>query len=242
MSKIRAVVAAAGRGTRAGLPYPKTLFSIRGKSILVRITDVVSVYDEQPTIIVSPSGEEPIRQCLLENNIRAHLVLQQKPRGMGDAVLQFANSPAFSDAEHVLLIWGDIPFIQPNTVAIMVNEHIERNNDFTFVTCMVKSAYTLVLRDDLGKVIRVVETREQGFNDMKLGERDIGLFIFRKSLVLEALTQELPSKWGMTTGEHGFLYIIEHLVKRGLRLEGLMVATDLDQVSLNSIEDVDAYL
>ncbi len=242
MIEIRVLVVAAGRGTRAGLPYPKTLFSIQSKPILIRIAELMAPYDVQPTIIVSSGGEQLIRQCLSQNSLKAHLVLQKEPLGMGDAVLKFADSPAFADAEHVILVWGDIPFLQPETVEAMVKAHLQHNNDFTFATCVVDSAYTMVLRDPEGLVIGVVETREQGIAEPQEGERDIGLFIFRKEVVLAILEEELPGKWGKATGEHGFLYVIGHLALRGLSVEALPVATKLDLVSLNSLKDVGPYL
>jgi bifunctional UDP-N-acetylglucosamine pyrophosphorylase/glucosamine-1-phosphate N-acetyltransferase len=242
MPKIRALIAAAGRGSRAGLSYPKTLFQIQGNPILIRIAEVLAPYDEHPTIIVSPEGEQPVRQCLKENSRRAHLVVQPKPFGMGDAVLRFTESPSFADAEHVLLVWGDVPFLQPETVATMVHEHIQHKNDFTFATRVVDSAYTVVSRSATGLVTGVIETREQGIVDPQPGERDIGVFIFRKALVLDALREELSGKWGQHTGEHGFLYLIGHLAMRGMSVEALPVAKELDLISLNSLNDVAAYL
>lgn len=242
MVEISALIAAAGRGTRAGLPYPKTLFPIHGKPILVRIGEVLAPYDAKPSIVVSPEGKQPVLDCLSQNSMRAHLVVQPQPSGMGDAVLRFTDSPAFVEAENILLVWGDIPFLQPETVAVMVDEHIQHKNDFTFATCMVDSAYTIVSRSDTGQVTGVVETRELGISDPQVGERDIGLFIFRKALVLDALCEDVPDKWGKYTGEHGFLYIIGHLARRGLRVKALPVATELDLVSLNSLKDVAAYL
>lgn len=242
MVEIRALVAAAGRGTRAGLPYPKTLFPIQGKPILIRILDLLAPYDAFASVIVSPDGVLPIQQCLDVSGVKAHLVIQPVPCGMGDAVLRFEESPAYSKAEHVLLVWGDVPLIQVETVAALVTAHLAHENDFTFATRVVESAYTIVSRDLAGGVEGVVETRELGIAEPQAGERDIGLFIFRKRPVLEALREEHAGKWGKATGEHGFLYIIGHLVKLGLRVEALPVATELDLVSLNSMKDLDGFL
>jgi len=242
MANICAVIAAAGEGSRAGLPYPKTLFPIKGKPILVRILELLAPYNDEPIVIVNKDGKEPINECLLKNNLHAKLVVQSMPRGMGDAVLCIENTPDFSNFEHVLLVWGDIPFIQPKTLAGMVNHHIKKGSDFTFVTRLVKQAYTMVLRDKLGNVTRLVETREKGITNLESGERDIGLFIFRRSLIFPALREELPNKWGKSTGEHGFLYIIEHLVSKGLQVEALPIAREIELVSLNNIEDVTPYL
>jgi bifunctional UDP-N-acetylglucosamine pyrophosphorylase/glucosamine-1-phosphate N-acetyltransferase len=242
MANICTLVVAAGRGSRAGLTYPKTLFELQGKAILIRIMELLDPYDKVPTVIVSPDGENSIRECLASSQREAYLVVQPVPEGMGDAVLKFEKSPAYTAAQNILLIWGDIPFIQPETVDAVVKRHLEHGNDFTFATRIVEAAYTKVSRDFNGRVVGVVESREAGISDPQEGEREIGLFVFRKQIVLDALREELTSKIGATTGEHGFLYIIEHLSARGYKVEALPVATELDLISLNSIKDVCDFL
>lgn len=242
MAELRALVAAAGRGTRAGLPYPKTLFQLQGKPILAWIIELLAPYDDTPTVVVSPDGKESIRKCLSQHGMNAHLVVQPKPRGMGDAVLQFSQSPAYDTTENVLLIWGDIPFVRPATVAALLTAHQAQGNDFTFATRQVASAYTLVSRDREGRVTGVVETREAGLEQNRPGERDIGLFIFRKTLVLNMLREELAGKWGTSTGEHGFLYIVGNMAARGLRVAALPIATERDLVSFNRIEDIHVHI
>jgi len=242
MAKISVLIAAAGVGSRAGLPYPKTLFPIKGKPILVRLAELLAPYDAEPTVIVNEGGKEQIKQCLLKNNIQAQLVLQSMPRGMGDAVLCIDNSEEFTNSEHVLLVWGDIPFLKQETVETMINHHVEQDSDFTFASRVVDEAYTVVIRDKAGNVTHLIESREAGITDLGPGERDIGLFIFRRSLTLQALREELPNKWGKSTGEHGFLYIIEHLVSKGLQVEALPIAQEIELVSLNNMEDASPYL
>lgn len=242
MAETRALIAAAGRGSRAGLPYPKTLFPVQGKPILLRICDMLRPYDAQPTIIVSPSGAGPIGECLEKAGFAAHLIRQPEPKGMGEAVLRFAESPAFAAAEHVLLIWGDVPFVQPETVAAMVEEHHSMGNDFTFVSRVAGSPYTIVSRNDMGEVTGVVETREAGLTPPPEGERDIGLFIFRTDPVFDTLREELRGKWGRGTGEHGFLYAIGHLARKGCKVAALPIAQEIELVSLNSLHDVREFI
>jgi bifunctional UDP-N-acetylglucosamine pyrophosphorylase / glucosamine-1-phosphate N-acetyltransferase len=241
MVETNVLIAAAGRGSRAGLPYPKTLFPVQGKPILLRICDTLRPWDRQPTIIVSPSGEKDIGGCLAKAGAAAHLVRQMEPKGMGDAVLQFSQSPAFAGADHVLLIWGDLPFVQPETVAAMVDAHHARSNDFTFVTRVTNQPYTLVERTPDGGILRCRETREEGMAPPEQGERDIGLFVFRRDVVMSMLKEELPGKRGKATGEHGFLYVIGWLVERKFRVEALPIAKEIEIVSLNSLEDLGGF-
>lgn len=231
------LVAAAGRGTRAGLPYPKTLYPVRGVPILVRILRTLAHLDPFPTVIVSPSGRAAISECLSQNGLSADLVDQAEPKGMGDAVLCFRRSKSYGASENALLIWGDIPFIEKETVDRMVAAHFDHANDFTFVTAHTQKSYTRVRRDTGGNIIEVEESREFG-GDVKDGERDIGLFIFRHAFIMELLERDAPGKYGKTTGEHGFLYIIGELASRGYRVEGIPIARDNDLISFNKMEDV----
>jgi bifunctional UDP-N-acetylglucosamine pyrophosphorylase / glucosamine-1-phosphate N-acetyltransferase len=241
LSETRALIPAAGRGSRAGLAYPKTLFLVRDRPILLHIYDVLRPYDSQPTIIVSPSGQGPIRECLEKAGRSAHFVHQPKPKGMGEAVLRFAESPAFVAAKHVLLIWGDVPFVQPGTVAAMVEAHYSGGNDFTFVSRVVSSPYTVVQRKGMGEVTAVLETRETGRPPPAEGERDIGVFIFRKDPVFDTLREELRGKWGRGTEDHGFLYAIDHLARKGCKVAALPIAKEIETVSLNSLRDLAGY-
>ena len=241
MAKTCALIAAAGRGSRAGLPYPKTLFEVHGKPILIRVAEALLPHADSLVVIVSPEGAEPIRQALAEAAITAELVIQDEPRGMGHAVLASAAAAAVATAENLLLAWGDIPFFQPATVAAMVDAHCDLACDFTLASALTDSAYTIVSRDGQGTVTGVIETREAGL-EPTAGERDIGLFVFRREPTFDALRQDLPGKFGKGTGEHGFLYAIGHLAAAGYRVEAVPVATELDLVSLNRLGDLQGFI
>ena len=241
MPELRALIPAAGTGSRAGLPYPKTLHPVLGRPILVRLLELLRPFDPRPTVVTSPSGKAPIAECLVEHGLEADLVVQQAPTGMGDAILEFRSSPAAATAEHVLAVWGDIPMIQPETVRATVRAHLDHGNDFTFPTRIVDEAYTIVSRDEAGAVVSVVETREAG-NAPGPGEREIGLFVFRVEPVLALLAERLPGATGRSTGEHGFLYLVRHLAERGLRVEALPIADERDLVSLNRLSDLEGAL
>lgn len=238
MAELRVLIPAAGRGSRAGLPYPKTLYPVHGTPILHRLLKVLGPYDATPTVVVSPQGAPLIRDSLRQAALHAHLVLQPEPRGMGDAVLRFESSPAAAGSQHLLLAWGDLANLQASTVACLVDAHFSASNDFTFATRLVDQAYTTVQRDQAGQVLSLRETREHGIEIPQPGERDIGLFVFRHQQVFSMLRADLPGMYGKATGEHGFLYIVKHLVQNGYRVEALPIATNLDLISLNALSDL----
>ena len=233
------LIAAAGRGTRAGLPYPKTLFEVQGQPIVLRVAQALAPHAGDLVVVASPDGAGPVGECLSGAEFPARIAVQAEPLGMGHAVLAGLAEIA---AEHVLLAWGDIPFFQPETVAAMVAAHHAHGNDFTFATARVDSAYTIVSRDAAGQVLGVFESREAGIADPGPGEREIGLFIFRREPVWAMLQHDLPGRFGKHTGEHGFLYLIGHLAAAGFKVEALPVASELDLVSFNSLGDLKGHI
>jgi bifunctional UDP-N-acetylglucosamine pyrophosphorylase/glucosamine-1-phosphate N-acetyltransferase len=238
--RVSVLIAAAGLGTRSGLAYPKTLYPVSGKPILIHLLELFNSIDKKPTIIVSPKGFQSIQDCLEEYNFSAHLVLQEQPKGMGDAVLRFTDSPAYSESKEIVLAWGDIPFIQQETLETLISEHFHQVNDFTFPTQIVEEAYTLVKRDKHSQIIDVIETKENGLTPRR-GEREMGLFVFNKSKIFSALKLDSKKKYSKLSGEHGFLYIISDLVAQGHKVEALPIAKKLDLISLNNISDLGEF-
>ena len=237
MADLRVLIAVAGAGTRAGLPYPKTLHPVGGRPILGRILDVVGRRDPEPTIVVSPAGRAAIARFLADEGRAGHLVEQAAPTGMGDAVLAFDRSPAARAAATVVLVWGDIPYLSEATVAATIDHHRRTAATLTFPTRHVERAYTIVSRDDDGAVVALDETRMLGI-EPRPGERDIGLFVFEAVPVREALRRSAAGH-DPARGEHGFLQVVRRLAAAGHRIEALPVASPRELVSLNAIGDLD---
>lgn len=237
-ARLRALIPAAGRGSRAGLPYPKTLHPVRGVPILGRLLDLLAPYDAEPVVIVSPEGLAPIAEFLRTSGRTAELIVQPEPRGMGDAVLRFDGAAAADEAEDILLVWGDIPLISPETIATAVTAYRAGDAAITFPTRHVERAYTVVSRDAQGNVTDLTETRESGAVPGP-GEREIGLFVFRRDTVFPLL-HEHPGV-GRSTGEHGFLHVVGHLARAGATVAALPVATEDDLVSLNALADLEGF-
>jgi bifunctional UDP-N-acetylglucosamine pyrophosphorylase/glucosamine-1-phosphate N-acetyltransferase len=234
---LRALVAAAGAGTRAGLPYPKTLHPVDGVPILGRVLDLLRPYDPEPVVVVSPAGRAPVAAFLADSGRAAELVVQPSPSGMGDAVLRFDDAADADAAATVLLIWGDIPFVAPETVAETVAHHRATGAVITFPTRRVDDAYTRVERDAEGRVAALRETRETGL-PVGPGERDIGLFVFDRARVFALLREDRPERIGRASGEHGFLYVVAAAAERGWRVEAPPIARERDLLSLNRLSDL----
>jgi bifunctional UDP-N-acetylglucosamine pyrophosphorylase/glucosamine-1-phosphate N-acetyltransferase len=239
--EVSVVIAAAGKGSRSGLDYPKCLYKINNIPIIVRIIRSLIIWDNEPAIIVSPEGEGKIEKTLSENNLKSRLIIQPQAKGMGDAILMLKKHTNHLK-DNILLTWGDLPFIERDSVKALLHNYFISNDDFRLLTSIQDNPYTVVVRDGNGNIKEVLETRESQIEiPPQSNERDIGVFIFKKDLLMDYLSRNLPNKFGQTTNEHGFLYVLKHLVANGYKVSATRTLNDIESVSFNSLSDIEEY-
>ncbi len=229
------LIPCAGKGTRAKLPYPKSLHKVNDKVILHRIMDSFKKFNLEFKIVINPKNIVKFKK----NNIQyTHLIeylFQRNALGMGDAVLKICNSKNYSKIDHIILIWGDIPFIRVKTINSMLKFHFKERNDFTFVTGKSKNPYTYVVRNTKHNIVKVLEMKNKT-KSINIGERDIGLFIFKKKLTIDGL-KYLKQK-NNKKKEVSFLSIVELLVKKKYKVKALKIANNKEMKSLNYLKDL----
>jgi bifunctional UDP-N-acetylglucosamine pyrophosphorylase/glucosamine-1-phosphate N-acetyltransferase len=180
------VIIAAGEGTRMRSALPKVLHPICGRPMI-----------QWPLLAAREAGAE--RVVVVDNPKRllaAHLpegvesVIQEQPRGTGDAVA--AASGAIDPDAPVLVINGDMPLITGEAIAAAVETHRELEAAATIVTMELDdpSGYGRVIRDGDGAVERVVETKVAGDaspEELAIREVNAGLYVFDGAALLAAL-------------------------------------------------------
>lgn len=233
--QFRVLIPAAGRGSRSGLSYPKSLYRIDGVPILIRICRTFAAYDSRPVLVINSAQQPLFEEVFAEFGMQAAFVYQDDPKGMGDAILQ--SDAIIAPGTHILLVWSDIPLLSADTVRHLVHCHTACANDFSLITSVGDNCYTIVDREG-GRLKSIKETRALGIPPAKYGERDIGLFAFRKDAVFPLLAEDLGKSYENGKNEHGFLYVVEKLAERGNKIEGYPVALPNDILSFNTPEDL----
>jgi bifunctional UDP-N-acetylglucosamine pyrophosphorylase/glucosamine-1-phosphate N-acetyltransferase len=236
IDKFRVIIPAGGASSRSGLTYPKTLYKLDGLPILIRIFTIIENYDKRPVIIINPTHQNLFEQVLNEYGKQAELVIQPHPIGMGDAILQ-SDDKIDNDA-NIILIWSDIPLLSSITLKHLVDCHTVSQNNFSLITSLGENCYTMVQREK-GQLLSVKETRALGIKAAKEGERDIGVFVFQKQPTFELLKRDANQEYLVGKKEHGFLYIIEKLVNKKMKVEGYPLALAKDVLSFNAPEDLE---
>ena len=237
-AELKVLIPAAGKSNRSGMRIPKTLKELDGIPIIVRILRTVRELDSYPTIVVSPQGKKLISDTLVKFKLKAELIVQEAPHGMGEAVLRFKDSVGYPCCRKVLVIWSDVPFVQLETLMKLIELHNCSGAVLSLPSIISDNCYTVIERDPNGRVRRVSERRELGSLLPLRGERDTGIFLFKKNPVMEILSESLNEMIGKTTGERGFLPVVEILRKRGMLVNAFPIATELDALGFNTPSDL----
>jgi bifunctional UDP-N-acetylglucosamine pyrophosphorylase/glucosamine-1-phosphate N-acetyltransferase len=153
------------------------------------------------------------------------VAVQAEPKGTGDAVS--AAAAEISPEDTVVVVMGDVPLVDAETLTELVEAHEESGAGATMLTAELEdpAGYGRVVRDAEGQVERVVETKAAGdASEAELAIREVntGIFAFDGGALLDAL-QQLES--GNAQGE---LYLPDVLprIREAGREIAAHVATD----------------
>jgi UDP-N-acetylglucosamine diphosphorylase/glucosamine-1-phosphate N-acetyltransferase len=185
--KIKAVVLAAGKGTRlqAGdSDAPKVMRQANGKPLLWYVLDALSSIEKSDIIIVVGYRKEDVTDYF-----GGYVYVEQAEQlGTGHAVMAAADELSGFGGS-VLVCYGDMPLIRRETYEAFLQEHAFRGNDCTILTgeSSVPLPYGRIVRDAGGGFKHVVEERDCTPEQLKIAELNSGVYMFRAPELLDAL-------------------------------------------------------
>ncbi|MCV2869771.1 bifunctional UDP-N-acetylglucosamine diphosphorylase/glucosamine-1-phosphate N-acetyltransferase GlmU [Defluviimonas sp. WL0002] len=113
------IILAAGQGTRMNSDLPKVLHKVAGAPLLHHAMAAGASLAPERVVVVAGHGAEAVEKAALAYDEAAAVVRQEEQLGTGHAVRQAL--PALSDFDGtVIVLYGDTPFIQPETLDAML--------------------------------------------------------------------------------------------------------------------------
>ena len=112
------VILAAGQGTRMRSDTHKVLHPIAGKALLMHLLDSVDRLGAEKRVVVVGKGRDQVEKALDGREVTiAH---QAEQKGTAHAVQQAKDALAGYDGA-VLILYGDTPFVEPETLKRMLD-------------------------------------------------------------------------------------------------------------------------
>ena len=227
MTSHGAVVLAAGSGTRMRSKTPKMLHRVCGREMVTIVVDAVTEAGFGPVAVVVPNDSQAIRDAIGD---RARFAVQAEPLGSGHAAAQAES--VFGGVGNVLVLYGDLPLLLPETLGEMRRLHDEREACVTILTA------TEVATDGMGRVVRsasgeieaVVEEDQAEEATLAIGETNAGVYCFRASWLWDNVGKLGPSP----RGEIFLTDLIAVAARQGVTIESLQSARPSETLGVNT--------
>lgn len=168
---LHVIILAAGQGSRMKSALPKVLHGLAGKPMLHHVIATARTLGPAAIHGVIGHGAEQVRAITPDPDL--HWSLQEQQLGTGHAVAQAL--PEVPDEARVLVLYGDVPLIEPATL----NDLVGRVSDHSLALLTMEledpNGYGRILRDGAGAVTAIVEQKDASEEQKCIREVNTGI-------------------------------------------------------------------
>lgn len=223
MENLKAIVLAAGEGSRMKSKTPKVLHQILGKPMLGYVIDAARGCGAEEVCVVVGHKAEEVQAGIAGSGVS--FALQKEQKGTGHAVMMAADF--IKGGKDMLILYGDTPLITEGSLARLAEAHRAEGNGVTVVSAMLDdpAGYGRIVRDAGGAFRRIVEHKDASAEEREIKEINTGIYIFQGRALREAL-ERLDNR--NAQGEYYLTDCLESILRDGGRV-GVMAAEDADE-------------
>lgn len=229
------VILAAGKGTRMKSSRPKVLHELAGRPLIEHALRTVDGLSAAATVVVVGHGADQVRAALA-GRPSLQFAVQTPQLGTGHALLQ-AEPALAGKTGTLLLLYADVPLLQPATLTRLVEHHRARKAAATVLTMRLDEPYGYgrIVRDRKGHITRIVEERDASADHRRLHEVNSGIYCFDMKPLFGAL-HELAADNDQS--EYYLTDLISIYRRRRLRLTTLPLESPSELRGVNSRVDL----
>jgi bifunctional UDP-N-acetylglucosamine pyrophosphorylase/glucosamine-1-phosphate N-acetyltransferase len=224
----KAVVLAAGQGTRMRSEIPKVLHPLLGHPLAWYALEASrQATQTQPVMVIGHAGEA-VRQAFGES---ADYVVQEPQLGTGHAVMQ-AESLLRGKADLVLVTYADMPLVTAETLSTLVRKQQAHAGPITMLTVVVDDprGFGRVIRKTDGSVLAVIEEAQATPSQLSIRELNVGMYCFDADWLWEAL-KRIPLS---AKGEYYLTDLVGIAGSDGLTVQAVTAEDPAEVIGINT--------
>jgi len=164
------VILAAGAGTRMRSNLPKVLHKLAGKPMLSHVIDSARSLSPKSIQLITGHAAEEVKQACQADDL--HFVYQAQQLGTGHAVMQ---ALPFLSAEKTLVLYGDVPLIETQTLQPLLEQVGEQQIALLTVELKNPTGYGRIIRSESGAVTAIVEEKDASPAQKAIREGNSGI-------------------------------------------------------------------
>ena len=230
------VILAAGLGKRMRSNLPKTLHPLSGKPIVFHALDAVLPYVDLAPVLVTGFGGEQVREELARAYGSAvTFALQAEQLGTGHAV-RSAEDQLRGKADMLLVTFGDMPMLRPETIERLIQIHRETGSTLTMTSVIgdLPRGFGRVVRSSDGSVQAIVEEAVATPEQLKIREYNISAYCFDAEWMWQNLEKLKPSP----KGEFYITDLVAEAKAQACRVEAVVLEDPAEGLGINNRVDL----
>ena len=230
------VILAAGLGKRMRSNLPKTLHPLLGKPIVFHALDAVLPYVDLAPVLVTGFGGEQVREELARAYGSAvTFALQAEQLGTGHAV-RSAEDQLRGKADMLLVTFGDMPMLRPETIERLIQIHRETGSTLTMTSVIgdLPRGFGRVVRSSDGSVQAIVEEAVATPEQLKIREYNISAYCFDAEWMWQNLEKLKPSP----KGEFYITDLVAEAKAQACRVEAVVLEDPAEGLGINNRVDL----
>lgn len=235
----KAVILAAGKGTRMKSDLPKVVHRIAGKCLVDYVIEAARDAGVTDICLVVGYKHEVVEQEISHKDVS--FTLQPEQLGTGHAVK--CAREFLGDEGETLILFGDTPLITGETLRRLSDYHRQNGNTVTVLSAYVDdpTGYGRIIRDAEGNFVKSVEHKDATEAELQSKEINSGMYIFDTRQLRLALDEILPNN---AQGEYYLPDTLTVIKNKGMRVDAFALEdpTDItgvnDQVQLKEAEEI----
>ncbi len=183
---LKTVILAAGQGTRMKSKLPKVLQKVNDKYLLSHVIDVAKAIGSEKIIVVIGHQGDLVKEEI-SKSYDVEFVVQKEQLGTANAV-SMAND-YFDDSE-ILVLCGDTPLLQKETLENFINLHREQNLCATGLSMYQANpqGYGRIVRSN-NSFDKIVEQKDCNDEQKLIEEVNTGVYVFNGIKLKNVLTK-----------------------------------------------------
>ncbi|MDD6354839.1 MAG: bifunctional UDP-N-acetylglucosamine diphosphorylase/glucosamine-1-phosphate N-acetyltransferase GlmU [Oscillospiraceae bacterium] len=185
-----AIIMAGGKGTRMKSNGPKVMCEVLFEPMISHVVKTVKEMGAEDICVITGYEHEIVENFLADMDSSVKTVLQNPQLGTGHAVMQARDFITAHKDDDIIVLNGDGPLIDADTLNKAYDYHKENNNSITLISAIVEDTNGIghIKRDENGKLERIIEHKDATEEEKKnLNESNAGFYWFNGNDLLYAL-------------------------------------------------------
>ena len=238
-----AIILAGGKGTRMKTDAPKVMCEVIFEPMIKYVVDAVKDAGADDICVITGYKHEIVEGYLSSYDSEIKTALQEPQLGTGHAVMQARDFISAHRDDDILILNGDGPLMDADTINKAYDYHKQNNNAITLISAIVEDTDGIghIKRDENGVLERIIEHKDANEEQKKINESNAGTYWFNGSELLYALDRITNNN---AQNEYYLTDSLEILIKKGMNAgayvcennEAILGANDRKQLNiLNNI-------